>query len=70
MSSKRMHIYIIIILTLLSIVGCTGCGDTKDAAQSDSPLNADFNQTMSAADSLFNCMKFRDAYDLYKKGLI
>ena len=54
---------------MLSIVGCTGCGDTKNAAQSDSALNADFAQTMAEADSLHNNMQFRDAYDLYLKLL-
>jgi AraC-like DNA-binding protein len=50
-------------------VGCTGCGDTKNAAQSDSPLNADFAQAMAEADSLYSNMQFRDAYDLYLKLL-
>ena len=54
---------------MLSIVGCTGCGDTKNAAQSGSPFNADFAQTMAEADSLYNNMQFRDAYDLYLKLL-
>lgn len=46
------------------IESCAGCSDTKDGAADDSG-NADFEQTMSVADSLFNCMQFRDAYDLY-----
>ena len=54
---------------VITIVGCTGCGDTKNAAQSDSALNADFAQTMAEADSLHNNMQFRDAYDLYLKLL-
>ena len=64
-----MHKYIIVVITVLSIVGCTGSGDTKNAAQSDSPLNADFAQTIAEADSLYNNMQFRDAYDLYLKLL-
>ena len=40
--------------------GCAGCADTKGEAG-----NADFDQTMSVADSLYNSMQFRDAYDLY-----
>ena len=54
---------------MLSILGCTGCGYTKNAAQSDSPFNADFAQAMAEADSLHNNMQFRDAYDLYLKLL-
>ena len=45
-------------------IGCSGCSDMKDGAAGDFG-NADFEQTMSVADSLFNCMQFRDAYDLY-----
>jgi len=41
------------------MVGCTG-GDSKSEAQV-----SDFDQTMSRADSLYNSMDFRTAYDLY-----
>ena len=41
------------------MVGCTG-GDSKNEAQV-----SDFDQTMSRADSLYNSMDFRTAYDLY-----
>lgn len=47
------------------MVVCTGCGDTKDATQTDSSLSAGFNQTKGVADSLYSCMQFREAYDLY-----
>ena len=46
------------------IESCEGCDDTKDGATGDYG-NADFDRTMSVADSLYNCMQFRDAYDLY-----
>ena len=46
------------------IESCAGCGDTKDGAAGNSG-NADFERIMSVADSLYNCMQFRDAYDLY-----
>jgi len=46
------------------IESCAGCDDTKDGAAGNSG-NTDFERTMSVADSLFNCMQFRDAYDLY-----
>ena len=52
----------IVVATLT--IGCSGYSDMKDGAAGDSG-NADFDQTMSVADSLFNCMQFRDAYDLY-----
>ena len=77
-------------MTVLTIVSYTGCGDTKDAAQTDrsyavseglqagdqsaesqgaDALYADFDQAKGAADSLYNNMQFRDAYDLYLKLL-
>ena len=46
------------------IEGCAGCGNTKDGAAGDVG-HADFERTMRVADSLYNCMQFRDAYDLY-----
>ena len=45
------------------MMGCTDSGDQKDETGDSS--SAGFDQTMSVADSLFNCMQFRDAYDLY-----
>lgn len=48
--------------------GCTGSSDTKhvtQAAVNDTP----FDQTMRKADSLYNHMAFRDAYDLYLQQL-
>jgi len=45
-------------------IGCSGCPDMKDGVAGNSS-NADFDQNMRVADSLFNCMQFRDAYDLY-----
>lgn len=46
------------------IAGCAGCGDTKELAAGNSG-DADFEQTMRVADSLYNGMQFRDAYDLF-----
>ena len=46
------------------IVSCAGCGDKKELGAGNAG-NADFEQTMSTADSLYNGMQFRDAYDLY-----
>ena len=55
------NLYLII---LALIVGCTDSGDTKDGAAGNSG-NADFERRMRVADSLFNGMQFRDAYNLY-----
>ena len=60
---KRI-VYILYIVVVAMIESCAGCGDMKDGAAGNSG-NADFERTMSVADSLFNCMQFRDAYDLY-----
>lgn len=46
------------------IESCAGCGDSKDGATGNAG-NTDFEQTMRVADSLYNCIQFRDAYDLY-----
>ena len=55
----RQRLHIIILLVAAILVGCTG-GDTKNEAQA-----GDFNQVMHQADSLYNSMDFRTAYDLY-----
>ena len=46
---------------MIGITGCTNTTNTQDAAQTDKG----FDQTMAVADSLYNCMQFRDAYKLY-----
>ena len=46
---------------MIGITGCTDTGDTQDAAQTDKS----FDQAIVVADSLYNCMQFRDAYKLY-----
>ena len=45
------------------MTGCTGSSGPKD--ETGRSYNADFNQAMDVADSLYNCMQFRDAYDQY-----
>ena len=45
------------------MTGCTGSGGQKDATELSH--DADFSKTMSVADSLYNCMQFRDAYKQY-----
>ena len=49
------------------MTGCTGSGGQKDATVLSH--DADFAKTMNVADSLHNCMQFRDAYKLYLKLL-
>lgn len=46
---------------MIGITGCTDTTNTQDAAKTDKS----FDQTMAVADSLYNCMQFRDAYKLY-----
>ena len=57
-------VYIFYIVVVAMIAGCAGCGDTKELAAGNSG-DADFEQTMRVADSLYNGMQFRDAYDLF-----
>ena len=61
---RASHIILYIMFVAL-MMGCTGTGDTQDVAQANHPVNASFDQTKSLADSLYSCMQFRDAYDLY-----
>ena len=49
------------------MTGCTGSGGQKDATELSH--DADFAKTMNVADSLYNCMQFRDAYKLYLQML-
>jgi AraC-like DNA-binding protein len=45
------------------MTGCTGSGGQKDSTALSH--DADFAKTMNVADSLYNCMQFRDAYKQY-----
>ena len=60
---KRI-VYILYIVVVAMIESCAGCGNTKDGAAGNA-CNADFEQAMRVADSLYSNMQFRDAYDLY-----
>lgn len=55
----RQRLHIIILLVAAILVGCS-VGDTKNEEQVGG-----FNQIMHQADSLYNSMEFRTAYDLY-----
>ena len=59
----KRTVYIFYIVVVAMIAGCAGCGDTKELAAGDSG-HEDFERRMSEADSLYNGMQFRDAYDL------
>ena len=61
MRHKLNNLYLIMVALMIGITGCTDTGDTQDAAQT----NKGFDQAMTVADSLYNCMQFRDAYKLY-----
>ena len=45
------------------MTGCAGSGGSKDATGRSHDV--EFYHTMNVADSLYNCMQFRDAYKLY-----
>ena len=49
---------------MAAVVLTVGCSELSDGTAGDAGL-ADFERTMSVADSLYNGMQFRDAYDLY-----
>jgi AraC-like DNA-binding protein len=61
MRYKLNNLYLIMVALMIGITGCTDAGDTQNAAQ----IDKDFVKTMGIADSLYNCMQFRDAYKLY-----
>jgi hypothetical protein len=58
----KQTLYIIHIAISVLTISCTGC-DTKDAAAEGTPQGG-FIQVMGEADSLYNRMQFRDAYNL------
>jgi len=60
----RRTLHLILYLAVLTMmVGCTGTSDTKNEAQASKEFS--FDKTMHVADSLYNSMEFRTAYDLY-----
>ena len=60
----QQGLYLFFVMLAALLVGCTGSGDTEDAVAEDL-LQAGFCHTQGVADSLYNCMQFRDAYALY-----
>lgn len=65
---QTIHTILFVMATVLT-AACTGSNDTKEAQQTDTSFNADFDHAISVADSLYNCMQFRDAYDIYQQLL-
>ena len=61
MQHRFINLYLIMVALMIGITGCIDATDTKDAAQT----GKDFAKIMHEADSLYNSMHFRDAYDLY-----
>ena len=63
----RHSLYLLSLLIMALMIGCTGSGGPKEATGSSD--DATFDQAMSVADSLFSSMQFRDAYKLYLQQL-
>ena len=63
----QQTLYLIILMIAVLMTGCAGSGAPKDAT--DRSHDAGFDQTMRAADSLYDNMQFRSAYDLYLQML-
>ncbi len=60
----KQTIYLMILGMAVLVMGCAGDGSKNGAQQADA-ANGGFDQTMRTADSLYNNMQFRTAYDLY-----
>ncbi|MBR6187778.1 MAG: AraC family transcriptional regulator [Prevotella sp.] len=59
----KQSLYLLLLMTAALMTGCADSGDPKDETGRSS--DAGFYQAMGMADSLYNCMQFRDAYELY-----
>lgn len=58
------HSFNLLFLLIAALMtGCAGSDGQKDATGRSH--DAEFDQTMGIADSLYSCMQFRDAYKLY-----
>lgn len=60
----KQTIYLMILGMAVLVMGCAGDGSKNGAQQADAATGG-FDQTMRTADSLYNNMQFRTAYDLY-----
>ncbi len=59
----KQSLYLLFLWMAVLMTGCAGSSGPKDATGRS--YDAGFDQTMGIADSLYNCMQFRDAYKLY-----
>lgn len=59
----RLTIFLLILYIAILTAGCSGHADRESTA--DGAHDTQFDKTISKADSLYNCMQFRDAYKLY-----
>ena len=59
----RQVFYLLFLVIAVLVIGCAGSDGPKDTTGRS--LDIGFEQTMGVADSLYNCMQFRDAYKLY-----
>lgn len=64
----KLTIQLILIWMAVLLMGCSG-DRAKNGAQQGDAVTGGFDQTMRAADSLYNNMQFRSAYDLYLQML-
>ena len=64
----KQTIHLIITGMAVLLMGCSG-DRAKNGAQQGDAVTGGFDQTMRAADSLYNNMQFRSAYDLYLQML-
>lgn len=60
----KQTIYLMILGMAVLMMGCAGDGSKNVSQQADAATGG-FDQTMRTADSLYNNMQFRTAYDLY-----
>ena len=56
----RQRLHLILFIVVVFMTGCSG-----EAKETQTNEASPFDQTMREADSLYNSMQFRDAYDLY-----
>ena len=61
----QSKLYSFILIAVISLAGCTSWADRSTEASANDADFAAFDQVMNEADSLYNNMDFRLAYDLY-----
>jgi len=61
----KQTLNLVILLLAALVAGCTSNNGDKNQMQAGNDASGGFDQTMHVADSLYNSMQFRDAYDLY-----